>query len=153
MVRVEVDVRTFELTTFAVNFAFALISPTFAIMEMSPGDADLWLKTTALKQRNSALQVWLSIGGWSFNDPPTSHVFSDLVASAENTRAFLADALAVMEVYGFDGIDMDWEYPVAAERGGNPADKENYVTFMKAARAAFGSKYGISFTAPSSYWV
>jgi hypothetical protein len=71
-------------------------------MEMSPGDTDLWLKTTAGKQRKSDLKVWLSIGGWPFNDPPTSHVFSDLVGSAKNTRAFIGDALAVIEVYRFD---------------------------------------------------
>jgi GH18 family chitinase len=28
-----------------------------------------WLQTTALKKRNPALKVFLSIGGWSFNDP------------------------------------------------------------------------------------
>jgi hypothetical protein len=27
------------------------------------------------------------------------------------------------------------------------------VTFMRALRSAFGTSYGISFTAPSSYWV
>jgi chitinase len=53
----------------SVNFAFALISPTFQIIEMTPGDSALWSRTTALKKRNVALQVFLSIGGWSFNDP------------------------------------------------------------------------------------
>jgi hypothetical protein len=27
------------------------------------------------------------------------------------------------------------------------------VTFMRTVRAAFGTSYGLSFTAPSSYWV
>ncbi|EPS96901.1 hypothetical protein FOMPIDRAFT_1080285, partial [Fomitopsis schrenkii] len=48
--------------------------------------------------------------------------------------------------------DIDWEYPGAYDRGGNPADTANYVTFMKAVKTAFGSNYGLSFTAPSSYW-
>lgn len=45
-----------------VNYAFALISTLYELMEMAPGDDLLW-RTTALKQRNSALKVFLSVGG------------------------------------------------------------------------------------------
>ncbi|KAH9919518.1 uncharacterized protein B0H18DRAFT_1122441 [Fomitopsis serialis] len=137
-----------------VNYAFALISSAYEIIEMSPGDQNLWSRTTALKQRNSALKVFLSVATlhWSFNDPPTSTIFSQLVASTENTNTFVKSALNTMQAYGFDGIDIDWEYPAAYDRGGNPADTDNYVAFMKALRTAFGGDYGISFTAPSSYW-
>ncbi|KAJ7062148.1 glycosyl hydrolases family 18-domain-containing protein [Mycena amicta] len=139
---------------FAVNFAFALISgDSYNVIEMSPGDASLWARTTALKKNNVGLKVFLSIGGWSFNDPPTSNVFSDLVGSAANTNAFITSALQTLQAYAFDGIDVDWEYPAAYDRGGNPADKENYVTFMAKVKAAFAPRgYGLTFTAPSSYW-
>ena len=120
---------------------------------MTPGDAQLWSRTTALKKYNPSLRVFLSIGGWSFNDPPTQHIFSNLVGSGENRFKFVVHSLLVMEAYGFDGIDIDWEYPGAYDRGGSPADKENYVTLMSELKAAFRSKgYGLSFTAPSSYW-
>lgn len=49
--------------------------------------------------------------------------------------------------------DIDWEYPGAYDRGGNPADTANYVTFMSKVKSAFKSHgYGLTFTAPSSYW-
>ncbi|KAJ6538818.1 hypothetical protein DFH09DRAFT_1249584 [Mycena vulgaris] len=136
-----------------VNFAFALLSDTFTIIEMSPGDAALWTRTTALKKNNVALKVFLSIGGWSFNDPPTSNIFSDLVGSDANTAAFITSTLNTLQAYGFDGIDVDWEYPAAYDRGGAPADKANYVTFMSKVKAAFKPRgYGLTFTAPSSFW-
>jgi GH18 family chitinase len=94
-----------------VNYAFALISEEFQIMEMAVNDNVLWLQTTALKKRNPALKVFLSIGGWSFNDPPTQHIFSNMVGSAAATNKFIASALSIMQAYSFDGLDIDWEYP------------------------------------------
>ncbi|KAJ7021249.1 hypothetical protein C8F04DRAFT_973044 [Mycena alexandri] len=136
-----------------VNFAFAYISDSFEVVEMTSGDSKLWTETTALKSQNPALKVFLSIGGWTFNNPPTASIFSTLVASSANTNTFIKSVLNVMNAYGFDGIDIDWEYPVAEDRGGSADDKVNYPTFLKAVKTAF-TPYGyeLSFTAPSSYW-
>jgi chitinase len=57
-----------------------------------------------------------------------------------------------MDTYGFDGVDIDWEYPQADDRGGASADTANYVALVKDMRAAFGTKYGITVTLPTSYW-
>lgn len=48
--------------------------------------------------------------------------------------------------------DLDWEYPQAEDRGGVKADTANYVALVKEMKAAFGSKYGISVTLPTSFW-
>jgi chitinase len=53
------------------------------------------------------------------------------------------------------GVDIDWEYPGAPDRGGHPDDVQNYVLMMKTIRQTFdasGSKYGLTYTAPTSYW-
>ncbi|KAK7039901.1 hypothetical protein R3P38DRAFT_2902374 [Favolaschia claudopus] len=136
-----------------LNFAFALISSSFQVIEMTSGDSDLWKKVTGLKKRNPTLKVFLSIGGWTFNDPPTQKIFSNLVGSDGNTKTFISSLLKVFETYGFDGLDVDWEYPAADDRGGVVADTKNYVSFMEAVKKAFsGPGYGLTFTAPSSYW-
>lgn len=107
---------------------------------MSPGDPELMQRLTALKQINPGLQVWLSIGGWSMNDPnqPTAKTFSQLAASDSAQSAFFASLIQIMQNYGFDGVDIDWEYPVAPERSGNPADFANYPTFLTNLKSALG---------------
>jgi hypothetical protein len=47
------------------------------------------------------------------------------------------------------------EYPGAPDRGGKKEDTANYVLLMQTLRKTFdssGGEYGLTFTAPSSYW-
>lgn len=56
---------------------------------------------------------------------------------------------------GFDGLDIDWEYPGAPDRGGQEHDTANYVALLRTLRQTFdasGGHFGLTFTAPSSYW-
>ncbi|KAF3017889.1 hypothetical protein E8E14_013004 [Neopestalotiopsis sp. 37M] len=141
-----------------LNFAFAFIDPSsFAIAPMSSGDTALYSRLTGLKQLNPILKTYISIGGWSMNDPdqPTATTFSDLAGSSDAQSKFFSSLLQFMSNYGFDGVDIDWEYPVAPERSGKPEDHANYVTFLKNLRDALNSQnknYGLTITIPSSYW-
>lgn len=56
-----------------------------------------------------------------------------------------------MKQYGFQGLDLDWEYPSASDRNGKPEDKENYVALVREMKAAFGNQYGLSVALPASY--
>lgn len=40
---------------------------------------------------------------------------------------------------GLDGIDIDWEYPVADDRGGIPDDRDGYVKLVAEMRERFQS--------------
>jgi chitinase len=51
-----------------------------------------------------------------------------------------------MDTWAFQGVDIDWEYPSNAARGGRPEDTENFVLLLKEMNAAFGTKYGLSTT-------
>ena len=57
-----------------------------------------------------------------------------------------------MNTYSFDGVDLDWEYPAADDRGGVGSDTANYVLLVQEMKSAFGSNYGLSMTLPTSYW-
>ncbi|KZZ87786.1 Glycoside hydrolase, subgroup, catalytic core [Moelleriella libera RCEF 2490] len=137
-----------------LNYAFAFVNPsTFEIANMQDSDDEYMPRLTALKNYNPGLKVWVAVGGWSMNDPdqPTKKTFSQLAASPEHQKTFAKSLLSLMDKYGFDGVDLDWEYPVAEERSGVPEDFDNYVTFLKNLRGYLGFK-GLSITLPASYW-
>ncbi|KAK5654286.1 hypothetical protein OQA88_7463 [Cercophora sp. LCS_1] len=140
-----------------INFAFSFFHPT--TFEMTPMDANagsLYSRFTALKKNRPGLQTWIAIGGWSFNDatnvPNTQAAFSDMVSTSGNRQTFINSLINFMQTYSFDGVDLDWEYPVADDRGGKPSDFANFPIFLAELRAALGPSRGISVTLPSSFW-
>lgn len=141
-----------------LNFAFAGIDPnTYRIVPAQDEDIPLYTKLTDLKKSDSALKVFISIGGWKFNEPgPNFRTFSELVADESKQRIFFASLTSFMNTYNFDGVDIDWEYPVDADRGGNKADFANYPKFVRNLKAVLnassGGRNGLSLTVPVSFW-
>jgi chitinase len=77
------------------------------------------------------VQVMPSIGGWTLSDN-----FPTIAASEELRREFAKNCVRLIEEYGFDGIDIDWEYPAYEDHSGTPADTVNYTYFLQAIRDA-----------------
>ncbi|CAE6458092.1 unnamed protein product [Rhizoctonia solani] len=120
--------------------AFALIDGSNRIVPATPGDTALYRQAMTLKESNPDLKIFISVGGWAFNDPgPSQKRFSIMASSSANRATFISSSLQFMRTYGFDGIDIDWEYPVDDLRGGVPQDKANLVSLVKEFRAAIGS--------------
>ncbi|RLL97667.1 hypothetical protein CFD26_105658 [Aspergillus turcosus] len=140
-----------------LNYAFASIDPeTFEVLPPSSQEKDLMKRLTALKRSDPDLKVYIAVGGWTFNDPgPTATVFSDIAGSEANQKAFFKSLISFMSTYDFDGIDLDWEYPVADDRSGRPEDYKNFPSFianLKRTLKASGGRDGLSITLPASYW-
>ncbi|KAF4984898.1 hypothetical protein FDECE_17002 [Fusarium decemcellulare] len=138
-----------------INFAFGTINPNTFILEADePEDKDMYERLMLLKKKDKNLKIYLAIGGWTFNDPgPTAKVFSDLAASAARQRSFFNSVMSFMATHKFDGLDLDWEYPVAEERAGRQVDYKNFPVFMAALKKVMdaGNK-GLTITLPASYW-
>jgi hypothetical protein len=111
-----------------LNFAFAGIDPvSFQVVPAQAEDIPLYSRLTALKKRDSALKVYIALSGWTFNDPgATFHTFSELAADEAKQKVFFVSLISFMNTYDFDGVDIDWEYPVDRDRGGNAADYANF---------------------------
>lgn len=94
--------------------------------------------------------MFIAVGGWAFNDPgATQNVFSDLAASEKNQKKFFHSVQSFMSTYNFDGIDLDWGYPVADDRGGKKRDFANFPKFLanlKRSLKTTGGRDGVSIT-------
>ena len=51
---------------------------------------------------------------------------------------FVKNVIEFVIKYGFNGFDLDWEYP--AQRKGVPSDKENFVKLLKELKEEFEKK-------------
>ncbi|XP_035906232.1 chitotriosidase-1-like [Anopheles stephensi] len=94
-----------------------------------------------LKHVSPTLKTLAAIGGWNEG----SRKFSQMAASAALRKRFIYDCVAFCQRHGFDGIDLDWEYP--AQRDGNPAiDRDNHAQLVEEMRVVF-DQYGLLLTA------
>ncbi|KAK3331671.1 family 18 glycosyl hydrolase [Cercophora scortea] len=141
-----------------LNVAFGYIYPDSFEVYPIPGSSIVSdQELTNIKQLAPGLSVWLSIGGWSFsdNDTDTQAVWGDLASTAAKRAKFIQNLSKFMLQWGFDGIDLDWEYPAAPDGRGHKEDTANFVLLVSDMRSYFsslGHGWGISFAAPASYW-
>lgn len=89
----------------------------------------------ALRSRFPGLKVLLAVGGWTW-----SGRFSDAARTPASRREFALSALRLMQEHGFDGFDLDWEFPVVgglAENVRRPEDSENFTLLLEELRRTF----------------
>lgn len=100
-----------------LNFAFAYITPSqYDIVPMdSRTPESMFTRVTSAKERNPKLKVFVALGGWTFSDngTDTQAVFPSLSKTRPARSRFINNLISFMSQYGFDGVDIDWEYPGA----------------------------------------
>ena len=103
-----------------------------------------------LRQKYPNMKIGVSVGGWT-----RSGDFPKIAASETTRKNFANNVAKFVHYYGYDFVDIDWEYPtadrdpdpegngVAIDKGckGSAADTQNYTLLLQAIRDALDS-YG-----------
>jgi chitinase len=108
-------------------------------------DSATILRMVALKKRNPALKVILSLGGWG-----GCRTCSEVFATKKGRRVFSRSVKQLTRYFGTDGIDLDWEYPVIAGFPGHAyslSDKQDFTALVEKLRKKLGKHKEISFAA------
>jgi chitinase len=103
--------------------------------------SDKFEQLARLKAANPHLRLSISIGGWT-----GSGRFSDIALTDASRERFTSSAidLFIHQHPGlFDGIDIDWEFPVAGGLKGNaerPEDRQNFTLLLASLRRALDAE-------------
>ena len=145
----------------APNGTIVMGDPWIDAQKANPGD--VWdepirgnfKQLLKLKKSHPHLKTFISVGGWTW-----SNRFSDVAADPAARENFAASAVEFLRKYGFDGVDLDWEYPVSGGLPGNstrPEDKRNYTLLLQevrkkldAAEAKDGKEYLLTIASGAS---
>ncbi|MCC6395902.1 MAG: glycoside hydrolase [Bacteroidetes bacterium] len=134
--------RIEELTH--LNYCFLHLNGTKLTVDNSADSAEIH-RMVALKSRNPGLKVNLSFGGWGGCEP-----CSDTFSSPEARHDFAQSTKELLQFFGADGVDLDWEYPAIEGYPGHrfaPEDKRNFTALVTELRAVLGTDYEVSFAA------
>jgi chitinase len=136
------DTSTFDAAPYThVVYSFASIDSSYRLEAWNgtyDNEVPLYKEFNTVKQRHPGTKTMIAVGGWTHNDPgPMQKRFSQMASSKSNRQTFASSVVQFMRTYGFDGLDLDWEYPGLKERGGKREDYDNYVLMTKELREAF----------------
>lgn len=90
----------------------------------------------ALKDKNPALKVILSMGGAGAESG-----WAEMTGDDRLRQAFAADCKRVIDTYRIDGVDFDWEFPATDEQW------DNYIKLFRDVRQAVGTDKVVSMAA------
>ncbi|KAF3422630.1 hypothetical protein E2986_01595 [Frieseomelitta varia] len=116
-----------------VLYGFAVLDGSQLTIKSHDSWADIdnkfYERVAALKSKG--IKVLMAIGGW--NDS-AGDKYSRLVNSPSARLRFIENVIQFIEKYGFEGLDLDWEYPVCWQvdcKKGPVSDKEGFASLVK----------------------
>lgn len=124
-------------THIAYGFAVLDYSELTVRTHDSWADIDNKFYERVVAQKQKGIKVSLALGGWNDSE---GDKYSRLVRSPAARDKFIRHVIGFIEKYDFDGLDLDWEYPVCWQvdcKKGYPDEKEGFSALVRELSAAF----------------
>ncbi|XP_017081494.2 probable chitinase 10, partial [Drosophila eugracilis] len=131
------DINTDMCTHIVYGFAVLDYSDLILRTHDSWADIDNNFYTRVSSLKSKGIKVSLALGGW--NDSQGDK-YSRLVRSPMARARFVRHALEFIKKYGFEGLDLDWEYPVCWQTECNKGfseEKEGFTAWVRELSEAF----------------
>ena len=107
---------------------FAIVTNK-TITPQNENDTLIYADAVQLKGTFPKLKVMLSIGGGG-----EEAGFHEAVNDVASLSAFCSGVVDLVDKYGFDGVDIDWEFPGWSK---HDQDKDNFVSLLRMLRKLF----------------
>ncbi|KAL1492113.1 hypothetical protein ABEB36_012603 [Hypothenemus hampei] len=125
-----------------IVYGFAVLDFSNLIIKAhdSWADFDNQFYKRVVAYKSKGIKVSIAIGGW--NDSQGDK-YSRLVNNPENRNRFIEHLVKFLHKWGFDGLDLDWEYPKCWQvdcKKGPDSDKQAFSAFVKELKQAFKPK-------------
>jgi chitinase len=116
-------------TSLLTHVLYAFLVPNNITFEFDISNSEAAILsnfTTTLHHKNPHVKVLYSIGGGGI-DP---NRFAAMASAASSRRTFIHATIEVARKYGFDGLDLDWEFPES------PKEMDDFAHLLKEWRHA-----------------
>jgi GH18 family chitinase len=122
-----------------INYAFALPTANGSLQSQQSNDGSWgpvqnpsWLQSVVSGAHGNGGKVLLSVGGW-MSDSPNPGSFASLAGNSSYRSTFVNALVGLVNQYGLDGVDIDWEYPC-------PNNGGSYATLLSDLASAMHSR-------------
>lgn len=114
----------FDIVTH-VNYAFAIPTPDGHVRPLENPEL---ARAAVAKAHENGRSACLSLGGWSYQDIRLEDTFRQATGTPEKAAQLADEICAMAEEFGFDGVDVDWEYPHTSD--GTKAQYETFIALL-----------------------
>lgn len=100
-----------------INYSFAIPQEDGSLIKPpNPETAREIIKTA----HSNNTKVFFALGGWSYNDVRLDKTFTSATDTAQKIERLANAAVELCMEFEYDGVDVDWEYPLITNGGADP---------------------------------